>query len=78
MSERVRRMRRGLERGGKAHLALSIERSKSEQTDGHTEPPYDLLLPQELAELRAMRYLERSPLENHKQTFPKHFPTCLL
>ena len=50
MSERVRRMRRGLERREKAHLALTY-RSLKKRNDKRTQPPYALLLPQELAEL---------------------------
>ena len=48
MSERVRRMRRGLERGEKEHVALLIDCFKK-RTDRRTLTPYALLLPQELS-----------------------------
>ena len=50
MSERVRRMRRGLERDERERLALLIDCLKK-RTDRRTLTPYALLLPQELAEL---------------------------
>ena len=50
MSERVRRRRRGLERGEKEHVALLIDCFKK-RTDRRTLTPYALLLTQELAEL---------------------------
>ena len=50
MSERVRRMRRGLERSERAHVALLIDCFKK-RTDRRTLTPYALLLTQELAEL---------------------------
>ena len=61
MSERVRRRRRGLERGEKALRALTY-RSLKKRNDKRTQPPYALLLPQELAELSLK---QRHGIENY-------------